>query len=203
MSFTRPFVVLLLVLLISASAVAAPVFKSASPGNTYYEWSANDWYNNGQTCQIDLVMSWYLNPGADNMYVLEGSMPVDPIVNQDVTNYTSELWSDWHVQLTNGWVVPGSAYVIKNGTTDPWTVTYDGSDPTKPSGFTAIAWPPASVVGTNDVLHIYFQWNPIDPGSRSSIKQWPTVDFVPEPGSILALGMGLASLGFGLRRRVK
>lgn len=197
----RLLAVISLLLLITCAAYADYSGQISAPGQTW-TWSDTDWYAGPSgTCQLDVTLDWRLPlVGPSAGFGIGGIKAEDPVVNQLVTNYSTLLWSDWHVQLRNGRLRDGSVVVKKNGTTETWDVTY-GAIPGYDSGFTAIAWPPAELVGNNDKLSVYFAFDPIDPRQRVVIQQWPTTDFAPEPGCIITLGMGLAGLGFGLKRR--
>lgn len=202
MKAVRLLLVLALILLVGTTAFAARKIKDVNvPGDTY-EWTDDDW--TGETgCLLEMGVNWYIGADEDNYFTLEGVKDADPTIDQLVTNYSSaDWWNDWHVQLINGTIQPGSVQVIKDGGVNPWWIEL-GADPGYDSGFTALAYPPAEWVGPTASLHVVFIYDPIDPLQRVTIKQWPTTELIPEPGSIATLCMGLATLGFALRRRAK
>lgn len=202
MKAVRLLLILALILLITTTAFAVRKIKDVNVPGDNYEWTDDDW--SGETgCVLEMGVNWYIGAGEDNYFTLEGVKEADPTIDQLVTNYSSaDWWSDWHVQLINGTIQVGSAVVKKDGSAFPWDITY-GADPGYDSGFTAIAWPPAELVGPGAVLHVVFIYDPIDPLQRVTIRQWPTTEFIPEPSSIATLCMGLATLGLALRRRAK
>lgn len=200
----RVLLLLAVVLLISGTALAQSSWlsKTADANNRSYEWQSSDWYKNENNfLQLDVNIGWMLMAGCQNCFELTGFVPEDPIVNQKITNYTYENWTDWHVQLINGQLV-GMPWVIKEGDVTYWDITI-GADPGYDDGFTAIGWPPAESVGNMEALRVYFVYEPINPDLRVTIKQWPTTDYIPEPGSLMALSMGMATLAITLRRRLR
>ena len=197
MKFARLVFTTVMIALLAGAAFAGTV-DIETPGQTY-DWQPEDW---SDPCTLTLDMNWFIGAGPDNGADVGGLHDGDPIVNQTVTNYSTLVWNDWHVQLINGIIQPGSISVYEYGTTDPWDITQQ-ADPGYDDGFTAIAFPPAGWISQNDKLVVSFVFDPIDPEQRVTLKQWPTTDMIPEPGSLVTLSMGLVGFGFAFRRRIK
>jgi hypothetical protein len=146
------------------------------------------------------------NPGTE-AEVLQ-SVQTDPRLRQNILNNTAtDVWTDWHVDITWGTNLRGILiYNYTNGTAPIWQ--YEAYSNAGGVGFFA---------------HLISSGNPnnpmaIDPGERiwveftydvmaghtASILQYPTTTYnIPEPSSILALLGGMSAFGLAAFRKIR
>ncbi len=182
-------------------AATAQISLVVNPPETWV-WDESCWPN----CTLDLDLTWngvaYVSSRggdpADYSWFATGPKDIDPTVNQKIKNNSqSDEWSDWHIIILNGQIT--SWNIRKWGSTIPWEVYHEpvtGGD-----SLTAIAIPGQTIL-PGEYLQVTFVFIPIDPNSPVTIQQWPTTDWVPEPASIAALAMGLAAMGYSIRRKL-
>lgn len=194
----------------------ALVLLFAAPGmaaGSGYEWCVDEWDCSKNTINPGvpiLIADWEWDatwPVTSDesiayTYSLYGPAPDpnDPDVQQTVRNRTQTPWTDWHVSITNGTYVPGSAVVYNTTASSPqWVIEphLDGS------GFFAHVVTGANTqVDYYETLYIFFSYNVIDPNVQVSIQEYPTDYYpIPEPASIMGLVAGCLALGFRVRRR--
>lgn len=163
-------------------------------------WSPTDWCKEGGVSCLNLTLDWSPQDGSLGGFALGGYNPADPIVSEVARNFSSAVWSDWHVTVHNGIIrQDGSAGIGKAGGTSGWTLQFGTvADGTSINGFTTDS---TQFVRRGDRISIYFIYDPIDTGSPVVIEEAPTSDFVPEPAGISCIMAGLGALGIGLRRR--
>jgi len=192
----------LVALFVFASSLASMAAKKIEvyEGWDNWQWSANDWLGN----RLELELWWYKGVGELNKCKLWGFKDGDPIVSQQVRNFSTHTWTDWHIVVTNGTIrQDGSADIRKSGSANPWFLSYGvlpNNDGTTLTGWTLDQ---NEYIQPLQVLSIYFVFDPIDPSKPINIEQWPTSDYVPEPTTLAGVAMGVAAFGVGLRRRLR
>lgn len=200
----------LFVPLVFALALLAP----AAHAVVYYDWNQTpggafcmpgDPENTWGVCVYKVHNPWFggdafewfqATDDPNSAYAQGGQVPPeDPIVNQVFRNRTQSNWTDWHCDLTNGTITPGSVVVKNNGVPDPgWVITY-----TETGFFAETVSGSGTYVAPLGTLSVYFEYL----GSGTvTFSQYPTTTSpIPEPASIVALMSGLVAMGFGIRRR--
>lgn len=151
-----------------------------------------------------------LAPGGDEVeQVIEPlGTRLDPRVRQTVVNNTeSDIWTDWHVRITNGKNLRGMI-VYKVGTPNlSWVIDPMLTWPNGDLGFFAHVVTTGDpnnpmAVRPNDQLYVEFIYDVNVSGTPVTIEQYPTNDYaIPEPSSILALMAGMGSFGLLIRRK--
>lgn len=202
-------------LLVAAIAIAVILAGQAAYALQDKQWSVDEWQcqNNpkrdGVPCLIH-DFEWCYPINGDYVYELYGDPPSaqDPDVSQTITNFTYRTWTDWHVDIINGWIVVGSVDVHNVNVPSPaWTVGYTliPGYADRASGFFAEVVPGQGThVDRSGKLYVFFSYELDGSGKQVSITQYPTdTSQIPEPASLAGLLTGLAALGFGVRRRVK
>ena len=201
----RVLAVVIALALIGTAALAV-VAKDVRPGdptevvggkNVHYNW-AGDW--SGGLLPLDL--NWYRAYGYENRWTMGGYKDEDPTVDEVITNFTEDLWVDWHIIVENGTI--SEAIIYKSAANYVlWdTVIIHGATADSIIAVAPDPLDPAMGIGMFEDLTVHFVFAPKVPGNVF-IEEWPTIDgTIPEPSSIAALAMGLATLGFALRRRV-
>lgn len=169
-----------------------------------WTWDESSW----QDCILDLELTWngaalVNSSGGDpenHSWIATGPKKNDPTVNQKIKNNSaSDEWSDWHVIIYNGTIT--SWNIRKWGSEISWYVHRSLEEVPNGDSITAIAIPGQTIL-PGDFLRVTFVFTPIDLDSPVTIQQWPTTDWVPEPTSIAALAMGVAAMGYSIRRKL-
>lgn len=202
-------------LFVAAIAVLAILAGPAAYALQDKEWSISEWdcsknpKREGVPCLVH-DFDWTYPINGAYLYELYGEPPSpdDPDVSQTVTNFTNKTWTDWHVDIVNGWIVVGSVDVHNVNVPNPaWTVGYTliPGYTDRASGFFAEVVPGQGThVDKFGKLYVFFSYELDGSGQQVSITQYPTdTSQIPEPASLAGLLTGLAALGFGIRRRVK
>ena len=184
-----------------------------SADTTSWEWSLTDWDCSKNTIHPGvpiLITEWEWSESwpvtsddsPDYVYELYGPAPDpnDPDVLQTVRNRTQTPWTDWHVSITNGTYVAGSAVVYNNMASTPqWIIEpfQDGS------GFFAhVESGMDTQVDYYETIHVFFSYNIVDPLQQVSIQEYPTDYYpIPEPASVMGLLAGCLAFGFRMRRK--
>jgi len=191
-------------LLVVGSAASAKLVWDVNLNTQGYIWQATDWVNN----TLEIELNWY-KPAVLNGHTatdlhkwsLGGQKDGDPIISETVRNFTTDVWSDWHIIVHNGIIrQDGSARIYRSSPAGPdWLLSFG----TVPDGttLTGIAPGPHATVGQYQVLSIYFVFDPTGAGPVS-IDEWPTTDYIPEPASLFTLAAGVAGFGLTIRRRL-
>ena len=162
----------------------------------------NEWTWEGEgTCTLTInIIDSMQEFDQANPYIVGGDAPTtgDPDVSQRSRNRSDSPWTDWHVQITGGTYMTGSAYIYNEAHAAlPWIIEDEG-----PGGFWAhhTIGDGAEVDGPPEleILNIFFSYDVTS--GPVNIVQFPTYDYpIPEPASIAAVMMGLVA--FGIRRR--
>lgn len=194
--------------LVLAAGLAICLASVAIAGSPVLEqsWTAQEWSVNPST-QIPVLtlnnLDWTAGTDGAAILRLSGEVPAttlsctngDPYVDETITNHTPVIWTDWHVTITNGIIreakvqkVDGNSWVV--------TIAQDGS------GFDAVTALPTGRVNTSEQLSVWFRFDLTGAGDVS-IDEYPTTEYIPEPSSLMALAMGLGTLGFFVKRRSK
>ena len=194
---------LLVALLVLASAVCSPVF--AARYNCPLD--AGNWKMIGGICTYDRNTSWSYKSNGEDFEELVGTPPLqDPRIRQNVVNNTVEdIWTDWHVAITNGKNLRGIIVNKVEFDSKAWLI-----DPPIGGGVGFFAHVESAgpgnpmAVNPGQTLYVEFTYDVDVIGQPVSITQYPTTWWpIPEPASIMALLMGMGAFGFGAIRRMK
>jgi len=195
------------------AVVALALCACVSAQADVYVWDISEWdcTNNPVNPDVPCFVfdyDWEAGVGGVDLLTLCGPAPSpnDPDVSQTIRNRTQVQWTDWHVDITNGAIVEGSAIAYNVNASDPaWVIDYidDNNDGLYEGLFAHVVSGMDTQIDTMESLYLFFSYDVIDPGSDVDIKQYPTNDFpIPEPASMFAMLAGLAGL-LGIRRRSK
>jgi len=167
--------------------------------NPIFGWNSDCWPECTATVSVDFLG----NTGGGAWFELSGSQEVDPTVNQSVLNSSGTAWLDWHVDILNGTIDRVAVPVVHKteSVSSNWQIAFL-HNPGYTDGFGAKWIGDDTDVEAGKHLSIWFKWAPTGTGTVS-IRQYPTDtgEFIPEPGSFMALTAGLASLGLAFYRR--
>lgn len=202
-------------LVVAAVVVLAILAAPAAFALRDKQWCVTEWKcelnpkRPGIPCLVnDFDWTWGIN--GEYLYEIYGDPPSpdDPDVSQTITNFTNRTWTDWHVDIVNGWIVVGSADVHNVAVPSPaWTVTYNliPGYTDRASGFFAEVVPGQGThVNKFGKLYVFFSYELDGSGQQVSITQYPTdTSQIPEPASLAGLVTGLAALGIGIRRKAR
>jgi len=164
------------------------------------------WTKNGDNVwELNALYPWAKawGIGESSQQQMGGTSPVgDPWIIQEVYNDTDTAWTDWHIILTNATIdqVAGNTAYCEEADDPLWTIEY-----LSPSeAFIHVVSGYGTQVDPEESLYVKFSYTCTNPGSNVYVNQYPTNDIpIPEPASIAGLLFGLATFGFGIRRRVK
>jgi len=189
---------------LSALLLAAALCSPACAATYWVDLDPLEWHHKDGVCTYDRDSSWaYRSNGLDEEE-LHGCMPsrvTDPRIRQNIVNNTLEdIWTDWHVLITNGTNLRGVfVHDLVEGT--PWVIEpYSGV-----CGFLAhvISTGPGNPMAVipGETLYVEFTYDVDVIGDPVTVTQYPTTWWpIPEPASIMALLMGIGAFA---ARRVK
>lgn len=197
----KPSILLVAVLLIAAcipvgaARYTVPVMDLTWSSDTSGLWTATR-----------TPSEWAYKSGGIDVEELTVQCPsgTDPRVRQNIKNNTvGDIWTDWHVSIVGGENLRGIS-VYKVGENTPWAWEFN---PTGVGFFAHIfsTGDPENpmAVRPGDWLYVEFTYD--QSGTDAAIiTQYPTTTYpIPEPGSIVALLMGMGTFGFAALRRGK
>jgi len=146
--------------------------------------------------------------GGEYQYTMGGDPPCieDPWIIQRIYNDTEIAWTDWHINITNGYIVNNAGNTAYNQslTSPVWNLGYlnTDADPEFEGLFASVVSGQGTQIDPGETLYIKFAY--VATGGTVNVSQYPTNDIpIPEPASIAGLLFGMATFGFGIRRRAK
>jgi len=195
-----------LVLVLLATACVSPalaVFWTGSNGEEF-TWTEE---NGVWTLDLDLTWAKAWGVGGGYQYTMSGNSPCigDPWVIQEIYNDTDIAWTDWHINITNAHIdnVSGNIAFCEEADDPVWNLDYlnTDADPEFEGLFAYVESGHGTQIDPGESLYIKFSYTCTNPNTVF-LSQYPTSDIpIPEPASILGLLFGLATCGFGIRRR--
>ena len=181
---------------------AQAVFWTGSNGQEFI------WTEENGVWTLDLDLNWALawGVGGAYQYQMSGTSPCenDPWIIQRIRNDTTTSWTDWHINITNGYIVNNVANTAycQEASSPVWNLQYlnTDADPEYEGLLAFVVSGHGTQIDPGDTLYIKFAY--VGTGGTVNVSQYPTNDFpIPEPASIAGLLFGLATFGFGIRRR--
>ncbi|MCE5314127.1 MAG: PEP-CTERM sorting domain-containing protein [Armatimonadota bacterium] len=163
---------------------------------------SNKWDTSG-ICTYDLDLGWSWGANGAVLARINDAKPTgsnDPRIRQNITNQTEDIWTDWHVEISNGTNLRN--IVVNKVGVGSWTIetyqyccgffahlntTYDPNNPL--------------AIHQGEKLYVEFTYDVLDPQQPVSILQYPTTNYtLPEPASLLTMLAGVGGM-LGIFRR--